>query len=344
MSVGMSGSRLLSFTSCSSILDLQKHIVIPQECKYDLQKCNTLLSFNYRTLVAQKENDLNWSDLQILLTFNQEGTLQKAAKKLGMDISTVSRRIRNLEDNLGSKLVENVSGRLVLTTYGEQAVQTAEAMAVESDHLQRVIQGEESLLSGVLRVALLDALVLFHHDLLHSFSLQYPHITLELASGTSRVHSLTRREADIAIRVSKQPDENLVGIRALHTEYAVYAHRSIAESPPDRWADLPWIGWDPALNARMIDTWMEKHVPVEQIRFRVDSAMAQFTIAEAGGGASILPVVYADLSSKLVRLSNVLEGFDTDIWLLTHRDLKRNRRIRAFLNHFYKGLEPFRNG
>jgi DNA-binding transcriptional LysR family regulator len=289
-----------------------------------------------------REGDLNWSDLQVLLAFEQERTLQKAAQKLGLDISTVSRRIRALEDDLGSKLVENVSGRLVLTTYGEQAVQAAATMAIESDRLQRIIKGEENLLSGVLRVALLDALVSFHQDLLQSFCLQYPHITLELVCGTSRVHSLTRREADVAIRVSKQPDDTLVGMRALHTEYAIYAHHSVAEKPPKCWADLPWIGWDSASNARMIDAWMEKHVPPEKIRFRVDSAIAQFTIAKAGGGACILPVVYADLSHTLVRLSEVLDGFDTNIWLLTHRDLRQNGRVQAFLKHFYQGLEPFR--
>ncbi|MEM9216122.1 MAG: LysR family transcriptional regulator [Cyanobacteria bacterium P01_F01_bin.150] len=286
---------------------------------------------------------MNWSDLQVLLTFHREGTLQKAAAKLAVDISTVSRRIRSLETDLGQKLVENVGGRLVLTTFGEQAVQAAEAMATESDHLQRSIQGKESELSGILRVAILDIMVLFHHDLLQAFSTRYPHITLELVSGTSRIHSLNRREADVAIRVSKKPDDTLVGMRAFHTEYAVYAHHTLAKNFANSWAELPWIGWDPAANARMIDDWMAKHVPPEQVRFRVNSAIAQFTITKAGGGACILPVAYGDLSHELVRLSEDLEGFDTSVWLLTHRDLKRNGRVQAFLDHVYKGLEPFRN-
>lgn len=286
---------------------------------------------------------LNWSDLQVLLTFDREETLQKTAAKLAVDISTVSRRIRALEADLGQKLVENVSGRLVLTTFGEQAVQAADAMAAESDRLQRIIQGKESGVSGVLRVALLDILVFFHQELLQSFTTRYPHITLELVSGTSRVHSLTRREADVAIRVSKKPDDTLVGMRALQTEYAIYAHRTIAESPPPSWAALPWIGWDPAANARMIDAWMTRHVPPEQIRLRVNSAIAQFSMAEAGGGACILPTVYGDLSPELVRLSEDLEGFDTSIWLLTHRDLRRNGRVQAFFDHIYQGLKPFRN-
>ncbi|MGF1492355.1 MAG: LysR family transcriptional regulator [Microcoleaceae cyanobacterium] len=286
---------------------------------------------------------MDWSDLQVLLAFSQEGTLQKAAERMNIDISTVSRRIRTLESDLGSKLVENVSGRLVLTSYGERAVQAAKTMEVESDNLQRQVKGEETVLSGVLRVALLDLFVMFHTDLLNIFQTRHPQVTLELVSTTIRMHSLTRRETDVAIRVTKQPDDTLVGIRALHIEYAIYAHRAIADSRPAHWGELPWIGWDAAANAGMIDAWMGKYVPTEKVRFRVDSPAAQFVLARAGGGACILPTAYADLSEELVRLSDTLEGFDTDVWLLTHRDLKRNGRVQAFLDYFYKGLEPFRH-
>ena len=85
----------------------------------------------------------------------------------------------------------------------------------------------------------------------------------------------------------------------------------------------------------MLDAWMDNHGPSEQIRLRVNSA-----IAEAGGGTCISPVVYADASRGLMRLSEDLEGFDTSIWLLTHRDLRRNGRVQAFFDHFYPGLEP----
>ncbi len=286
---------------------------------------------------------MNWSDLQVLLAFAREGTLQKAAARLNVDISTVSRRIRSLERDLGAKVVENISGRLVLTSAGERAMAVATAMAAETDSLQRAMQGEDSHLAGVLRVALLDLFVLFHADLLRAFAIQYPHITLELVSATTRYHNLTSREADVAMRVAKQPDETLVGMRALHIEYAVYAHRTIAATSDIAWNELPWIGWDPIANARMTDAWMAKHVPTEKIRFRTDSPAAQFVMAEAGSGVCILPVVYAEQSHQLVRLSDVLAGFETDLWLLTHRDLRHNARVRAFFDFIYKGLEPLRH-
>ena len=286
---------------------------------------------------------MNWSDLQVLLAFQREGTLQKAAGRLGMDISTVSRRLRSLEADLGAKVVENVSGRLVLTAYGEQAVQAAEVMETESDDLLRRTQGKEAQLSGVLRVAMLNFFIFFHADLLTSFKARYPNIRLEIVSNTTRFHSLTRREADVAIRIAKQPDEMLVGMRALHTEYAIYAHREITTTSPHQWDKLPWISWEQTVNARMIHDWMEKHVPAEKVHFRVENQVAQFIMTEAGSGACILPMVYAERSNNLVRLSDVLEGFETDMWILTHRDLRRNGRVQAFLEHIYNGLAPFRS-
>ena len=286
---------------------------------------------------------MNWADLQILLAFEREGTLQKTAAKLGIDISTVSRRVRVLETDLGSKVVENIGGRLVLTSYGEKAARAAEHMEIESYNLQREAKGKDTLLSGVLRVALLDLFTLFHSDLLKSFTNHYPQVTLELISGTTRLHNLSRREADVAIRMSKIPYDTLVGIRALHTEYAVYAHQAMANCLTADWKKLPWIGWDLSANAYMIDNWMEKYVPAEQVRFRFNSPVSQFIMVEAGAGACILPTVYAEKNTNLVRLSGVLEGFDTDMWLLTHRDLRRNARVQTFLDYLYKGLEPDRS-
>ncbi len=285
---------------------------------------------------------MNWADLQVLLAFQREGTLQKTAVKLGIDISTVSRRLRSLETDLGSTVIENVSGRLVLTSYGEQAARTAEAMEAESENLPRSVKDSEKLLSGVLRIALLDLVVFFHADLINAFTVRYPQIALELVSGTTRMHSLTRREADVAIRIAKQPDETLVGMRAVHSKYAVYAHTSIANQSYASLGELPWIGWDAAVNARVTDAWMERHIPTRQVRYRVNSPIAQFLMTEAGSGACILPIVYAERSDKLVKISDVLSGFDTDLWLLTHRDLRRNARVQAFFDHFYQGLAPFR--
>jgi DNA-binding transcriptional LysR family regulator len=285
---------------------------------------------------------MNWSDLQVLLTFKREGTLQKAAEKLQVDISTVSRRIRALESALGAKLVENTSGRLVLTNSGEKAVLTAEVMEAQSNGLETILKGEESSPSGVLRVALLDMFLHFHRNLLQSFIVQYPQISLELISTTTLVHSLNRREADVAIRATNHPDDTLVGMLLLHTEYAVYAHRDVVAQSVE-WSKLPWIGWDVSANARMTDDWMEKNVPTEQVYFRVDSPLAQFIMTEAGDGVCILPMAYANLSKNLIQLSDPLKGFGMDVWLLTHRDLKHNGRVQAFFQHFYNGLETLRN-
>ena len=285
---------------------------------------------------------VNWHDLQILLAFRRHATLARAADTLGIDISTVSRRLRALEADLGVRLVENVGGRLTLTSFGEEAVRAAEAMDVESDALHRLLKGREAVLSGSLRVALLDVFVRFHIDLLESFATAYPDVTLELFSTSQRLHNLTRREADVAVRASRRPDEALVGRKALRLEYAVFAARSLVERAGDYWRSLPWIGYDESAGATETEAWMRRERLVERVRMRVDSPAALFQVVEAGLGAAPLAIPYATRSRDLVRLSDPMPGFGTDLWLLTHRDLRRNARVRAFLDHMYDGLAEWR--
>ncbi len=285
---------------------------------------------------------MNWQDLQILLMFQRHETLAKSAAALGVDLSTVSRRLRALEADLAAPLLENVGGKLALTALGEEAARAAEAMDSESNALRRLLQGREAVLSGTLRVALLDVFVRFHADLLESFGAAFPDVQLELYSATPRAHNLTRREADVAVRASRQPDETLVGRKALRIEYAVYAARPLVERCGRGWSALPWVGYDATANATVTDAWMRRHDLVDGVRARVDTPAALFHAVEAGVGAAPLAVPYARRCPDLVELSDPLPGFGTDLWLLTHRDLRRNGRVRAFLDHMYAGLAEWR--
>lgn len=285
---------------------------------------------------------MNWHDLQILLAFRRQGTLQKSAAALAVDISTVSRRLRALEAELDAPLVENIQGRLTLTAQGEAAARAAEAMEAESDALHRDLKGRDASLSGTLRVALLDVFATAHMDLLEAFKAAYPQVVLELLCSTSRTHSLTRREAEVAIRVSRRPDETLVGRKVLELDYAVYASRDLVARGGRDWRALPWLAFDLAAQAAVTEDWMKRQGVLDQVRLRTDSPAALFRAAEAGAGAAALAMPYAARCPGLVRLSDPLSGFGTEVWLLTHRDLRRNARVRAFLDHMYEGLTAWR--
>ena len=285
---------------------------------------------------------MNWHDLQILLAFRRGGTLQKSAAALGLDISTVSRRLRALEADLGAPLVENVRGRLTLTAQGEAAARAAEAMEAESDSLHRTLTGRDAALSGTLRVALLDVFAAFHMDLLEAFKAAYPQVVLELLCSTSRTHSLTRREAEVAVRVSRRPDETLVGRKVMRLDYAIYASEGLVARRGRDWRALPWIGYDLSAKPAVTEDWMRRQGVRDSVRLRADSPAAVFRAAEAGAGAAPLAMPYAERCRGLVRLSEPLPGFATEVWLLTHRDLRRNARVRAFLDHMYEGLTEWR--
>ncbi len=281
---------------------------------------------------------MNWQDLQILLAFRRQGSLQTAAKALGLDISTVSRRLRALEAALDAPLVENIRGRLSLTAQGEEAARAAEAMAAESDSLQRALKGRDAALSGTLRVAMLDVFADFHMDLLEAFKAAHPQVVLELLCSSSRTHSLTRREAEVAVRVARRPEETLVGRRVMRLDYAVYASEALVARGGRDWRALPWIGYDLSAEARVTEDWMKREGVLGKVRLRADSPAAIFRATEAGAGAAALSLPYAERCRGLVRLSAPLPGFATEVWLLTHRDLRRNARVRAFLDHMYEGL------
>ena len=281
---------------------------------------------------------MNWHDLQILLAFRRQGSLQKAAGLLGIDISTVSRRLRALEAELQTPLVENIGGRLILTSQGEAAAGAAAAMEAESDSLHRALKGHDASLSGTLKVATLDIFAAFHMDLLEAFKAAHPQIVLELLCSSSRPHNLTRREAEVALRVARRPGDTLVGRRVLRLDYAVYASRDLVERRGEDWRALPWLGFDLAANAAVTEDWMKRQGVLDSVRLRTDSPATLFQAAQAGAGAATLAMPYAARCPDLIRLSEPLSGFATDVWLLTHRDLRRNARVRAFLDHMYDGL------
>jgi DNA-binding transcriptional LysR family regulator len=209
--------------------------------------------------------------------------------------------------------------------------------------LDRLVLGRDARLSGSLRVTTLDVIATQHSDILASFCRRYPEICLEtVVSNTPQ--SLTKREADIAIRVTNSPPQHLVGKRLGRLEFGPYAATSLIESRDDP-SDLesyPWMAWDEKLNARMTEHWLKTHVPRAHISVRVDSSAANLSLLEAGAGAAFAPCLWADASAHLQRLQGPEPGFGMDLWMLTHPDLRHTGRVRAFIDHMDQAMLPLR--
>ena len=151
---------------------------------------------------------LDWTDLRYFAAVSRTGGLARAARELGVNHSTVFRRINALETDLGVRLFERAGGRYVLTTAGEEMMATAASVEEQITALDRRISGRDYRLSGTIRVTTTDTIGLwFVQPYLFQFHQHYPGIQVELIIS-SEFFSLSKREADIAIRPTQNPPRN----------------------------------------------------------------------------------------------------------------------------------------
>jgi molybdate transport repressor ModE-like protein len=279
----------------------------------------------------------NWDDLRLFLAVARAGSLSGAARALGVNHSTVFRRVGAFEEAIEARLFERLPSGYVLTEAGEEMLETALRVEAEISELDRKIAGQDLRLSGTVRITTVDMLALGllpRH--LAAFHAAYPGIELEVVATNAAV-SLSRREADVALRVSNQPPETLVGRRVGRLVFAAYG----AAAATDGTADVPlaerdWIGFDSdheALVRRFAD-----FLPETRPIFRANSVAVAIAAAKAGIGLAPLPCGIADLEPDLVRVAPLPDDFTRDLWLLTHEDLRRTARIRAFLDFLAAAL------
>jgi DNA-binding transcriptional LysR family regulator len=284
---------------------------------------------------------MDWDDLRYLLALSRAANLEQAALQLGVNYTTVSRRLSALQERAGVRLLEKQGRGWRLTQAGLDAVRAAEEMESQAQELERQWFGQDARLVGSLRLTTIDILGVFYTDALAEFTRRYPAIRLEI-NTENRAVNLTRRQADVAIRMTSSPPEQLYGRRLLRFTYRLYAASALvervgAQAPP---SSYPWLAWDEALAARVTEGWMRRHVPHAQIAVTLDASMMKLALLRAGVGVGFLPVVIGDQFPELVSLLDAPEEFNTEVWLLTHEELRGAARVRALMEHM--AAAPFR--
>ncbi len=276
--------------------------------------------------------DIPWSELRLVLAIRREGSLRAAAAALRISHPTVSRRIHELQESLGVHLFERDGRRLRLTVAGEDLAETAARIETEVHGLGRRIAGRDHRLEGVVRVALSPTMLAALAPALPDFAAQYPGIQLDLSTSLGFA-SLTRREADVAIRFTNAPQETLVGRRLGVFESAAYIARSLWErvgAAPEQW---PWVDWDEAHQHHASALWMAEHMEGARVVARCESSLTMTQLVQAGVGAGFVPTMLATSDPGLVRLGEErFPTFHRDIWVLTHADLRSTGRVRATMD------------
>lgn len=281
---------------------------------------------------------MNWDDLRFLLALSREGTLSKAAKRLQVHHTTVSRRIHAFQEQQGVRVFEELPDGFVPTEAGEDILDVARRMEEELLSLDRRVTGLDERLSGPLRITTIDLLAAIYAESLRDFGLRYPKIRYEL-SVDDQVLDLNRREADVALRMTNRPPEYLIGRKVGCVRFALYASEKLLEkidinSPLD---DFPWIAWLDTFSGGGNNRMFKNQAPDAHVAFWVDSPLVMFSLLLAGAGVAYVPCILGDSHACLRRVRPVDTQSGLDLWLLTHPDLRRNARVRAFMD-FMEGV------
>lgn len=280
------------------------------------------------------EQSAPWDDLKTVLAIAEAGSLSGAARGLGVSHATVFRRLRAIEDRFGVKLFDRDAGGYTPTPAGEDIAQAAKRMESEVVGVERRVAGRDLLPSGSLRITTTDTLLSsLLTPILAAFRSDYPEIRLEVSVSNAPL-SLARREADVAVRATQSPPENLAGRRVGSIAQAVYgAAPAIADCSSPDYGGAVWVGPDETQWYTRLDAWMKKRGFDARCGYRVDSLQGMQSAVRQGIGVAVLPCYVGDPDEHLVRLGDPIPELSTDLWLLTHPDLRRVVRVRAFTGY-----------
>lgn len=294
--------------------------------------------------------DLDWSDLRYALAIGQAGTLAGAARQLGVNATTVQRRLESLEQHLSARLFDRSRSGYQPTEAGALLLEQARRMADQADEIARRVLGRDRELTGALRVA--TAFVVMEHLLpqpLADFAQAFPGIEVEVVENAilvdlSRRHTdssadWVHKEADVALRLSSSVAEHLVGRQLGITQCRVYARRGAPGLPqtvtplPVLFREAPWVAFERDATRRVYDRWMRTHLDRAEVRVRVrvDIFNAVAAMLRTGVGIGVLPTFMEERHPELVAVSEPIPELAAPVWMLTHPDLRRTARVRAFM-------------
>lgn len=274
-------------------------------------------------------NSLNWDNLRFFLAVARNGSLRAGAEELNVNHGTVNRRIVAIEKQLNTKLFIRLPTGYVLTTSGEEILESAKRVDREINSLRRETYALGAEVSGELRVTLPHPLA--RHLLMPDFTRfieQYPGVDLEIISSYTE-HNLTNREADVAIRATRKlPPGHLYGKQVSTFNSTAYASRSYLKKISSSHNDLSWIMKKGDENAH---PWIKNAgYSDKNNKILVSDMEVQLSAAKANMGACVLPCFVGDKETDLTRLTQSDTHPTMDIWILTHKDLRNTPRVSAF--------------
>jgi DNA-binding transcriptional LysR family regulator len=274
----------------------------------------------------------DWDDARFFLAIARAGSVSGAGRQLRVQQSTVSRRLAGLEEMLGARLFERTPDGYIPTSAGESLRARAERMEEEALAAERELLGRESKIAGVVRLTTPEAFGNgFMAPLAARLRQEQPEILLELVAANAKL-SLTKREADLAIRTGRPQQALLVMTRMGELADALYASRAyLTRRGRPAGADLgdhDYIDYDDSYLGQTEVAWLRQLARGGRCTLRVTGTHGMFGAIQAGLGIGVLPCWLGDTTEGLERVLPA-ERYAADLWMVLHQDLRHVARIRV---------------
>lgn len=275
--------------------------------------------------------DLDWDDIRTIGELVRAGSLAGAGAALGVNYTTVARRVRRAEAALGEPLFERLADGYRPTEAARLVAEHATAMEDAQHGLMRRLAGRDGRLEGPLTITA-PQLLIAHciAPALEGFTGAFPGIEL-MVRASNDLLDLSRREADVALRISRAPGDALKGLRLAAQHAASFAAPVWAERmAADPEGPVDWIVYDqyPDLPSEVAAKW-----PGARVRYRFDDMVAILGAAQAGLGVARMPMFLGRAAGGLVQVPAMAPKPYADIWAIAHADVWPSARVRAFRDH-----------
>lgn len=276
----------------------------------------------------------DWNDLRYFLELSRQGKLIRAATRLQVDHTTVSRRITALEKQLNVRLFDKSPRGYQLTDAGFRLLPLAEQIETSSNRVYQELSGKDARLGGTVRVATPEALgsqVISRH--VTAFRREHPDIEIELVAETRRM-SLSKREADIAITLSRPESGRLVAWKLCEYRLRLYGAKDyLARHPPirrlDDLAGHGFVSYIDDLIEMPELRFFDATIKNANVVFRSTNVSAQYNAILDGIGLGLVHCFSAQNEPRLQVILPQQISVERNYWLLVHEDLRQVARVDA---------------
>lgn len=276
---------------------------------------------------------MNWNDLQFFLALSREGSVSGAGKALGVNHTTVARRVAALEEQLGTRLFDRSADGYEMTQAAENLYEHALHIEETTQAIDRDVFGQDAELKGPLKLTIA-------HDVANrllipkvaKFREAYPCIDLDILTTTGLV-DLAARQADIAVRLTEKPPDYLVGRKVLPLRHGVYGAPHYLETKRKPADVILYRG-----NAEL-PPWAAENYPDARVVLQVDDVGTMLAAVRQGLGLARMPCYIGDFDKDVRRIDVSLTPSDWGIWILSHVDLRGTARVRVCREFLFEMIQ-----